>query len=420
MPRLVKGPDGKIQSFPDDATDMEISAALEAHPAKPAKTWTDTAVDALPAIGGAVGGIVGGIGGTVAGLGVGGVPGAIGGAAVGGGAGEAARQLMNRWRGTDAPQSAGAAAAGIATEGAIQGGMEAAGGLVAKGAKTLGTAVYRGYLKPSLAGTEIAKAREIVETGIANALPITKGGEARAARLIGQINGQVEAALKGSSETVDLTAIANRVRAFAKKTYYRPGVPMQDFEAAMKVADEIDKHPSLGLPGGVTPSRVDVPVVQGNQVKQGLDKAIGDTGFGVERTAPTEARKIGRYAAREAIEHKVPGVGPLNAKESKLIDAMDAIQKAAAREENKNPLTGWSSTILAGGVGGASYAHNGDPTAAVLTAMVARGVVTPAVASQAAIYAAKFGNSKAAPHVVANALRMGLVMASRAAGKSDE
>lgn len=49
MPRLVKGPDGVTHAFPDDATDQEISAALDAAPTTgkgtPARTWADTASD---------------------------------------------------------------------------------------------------------------------------------------------------------------------------------------------------------------------------------------------------------------------------------------------------------------------------------------------------------------------------------------
>ncbi len=61
-PRLVQF-EGKTQSFPADATDAEISAALNAIPASngaavpKAKTWVDTAVDWLPAAGATAGAI---------------------------------------------------------------------------------------------------------------------------------------------------------------------------------------------------------------------------------------------------------------------------------------------------------------------------------------------------------------------------
>lgn len=47
MPRRVKGPDGIVRSFPDDATDAEISQALEpSHPAEPQKSFGGRMMDA--------------------------------------------------------------------------------------------------------------------------------------------------------------------------------------------------------------------------------------------------------------------------------------------------------------------------------------------------------------------------------------
>lgn len=119
-PRTVRGPDGNLFQVPAEATDAQISAYLQAIPAAnapnapKAKTWTDLAVNALPAIAGTAGALIGGAGGTVLGVGVGGVPGAAGGAALGTAGGEAAKQLINRMRGADAPATMGEAASGIA------------------------------------------------------------------------------------------------------------------------------------------------------------------------------------------------------------------------------------------------------------------------------------------------------------------
>jgi hypothetical protein len=142
MPRRVLF-EGKPQNFPDDATDAEISAALGAIPAAntkdapKARTWTDVAVDTLPAAGAIVGGTVGAIGGTAFGFGIGGVPGSIGGAALGGSAGEAAKQLINRLRGANAPNTMGEAASAIGLEGAKDAAIDATGGAIVKGAQAL-------------------------------------------------------------------------------------------------------------------------------------------------------------------------------------------------------------------------------------------------------------------------------------------
>lgn len=109
-------------AFPDSMSDAQINAAAtrvyqDANPGKkqpPVKSWVDTAVNALPAIAGTAGAMIGGAGGTVLGVGVGGVPGAAGGAALGTAGGEAAKQLINRMRGADAPATMGEAASGIA------------------------------------------------------------------------------------------------------------------------------------------------------------------------------------------------------------------------------------------------------------------------------------------------------------------
>lgn len=443
MPRRVKGPDGIVHSFPDDATDEEISVALSGDardlsgkspaptvggrapaagrgtsydPSSSISSALQALVEALPMIGGTGGGLIGGAGGTAFGMGVGGVPGAIGGATVGGAAGESARQLINRFTGHDAPDTSGDAAKGIVAQGAIQGATEAGGVALTKGVGAVGKAVYRGYLKPSLRGQAIDKAREIVETGIREGLPITKAGEERAQQIIGEINQEVSSMLARNKGKVDLHQIAERVRGFAKRKYYGPGSPSTDFEAAMKVADEIDNHGALGLPVGVKPTRVDVPLTVANDTKGRLDTAIGDTAFGVERGAATEARKVGRHQSRLAIEAQAPEVGPLNRREAQLIDAMDAIKHAAGREENRSALFGVP-TLLAGGVAaGGSMAH--DPVLGMTAALATRLALTPAVASRAAILAARF--SKIPGVVPAVAARLAIQEAMSSQDSSDK
>lgn len=367
-------------------------------------------IEASPVIGGTAGGIVGGV--------TGGIPGAVAGATIGGSGGEAVKQLYQHATGDpNAPRSSGDAAKGIATQGAIQGAIEGTGGLITKGVSKAATAVYRGYLKPSLAGTELAKAREIVDTAIRENLPITAKGEARAKLLISQINNQVNLALKNAAlgKPVDLTQIANKVRAFARRVYGGPGAPKGDLAAALKVADDIDSHASLFLPSGaklttLTPAKA-------NKTKQALDKAIGDTGFGVERGAATEARKVGRYATRQAIEDVVPAVKGLNKRESEIIDALESVSKAVGRESNKDQLIGMRS-LAALGIGGGAYGGTDDATSGLVVAAGTRVGLSPALMSKAAIYANKFAKVPGTGAVLA--ARMGLLIALRESDESKD
>lgn len=418
MPRRIRLPDGTVHVFPDDATDAEIAEALGAPPATArttpegkARSWVDTAVDLLPMAGGTLGGIVGGIGGTAFGMGIGGIPGATGGAALGGAAGEALRQLANLARG-EAPMTTEDAALGMAKQGAIQGGAELAGGLVAKGATKGAQAVYRGYLKPSLAGRKIQKANQIVHTALDEAIPISRRGTAKADKLIAELNAQVNDELSRVDGPLDLHTIAERVRGFARRVYNRPGVPVEDYHAALRVADSIDKHSTLMRPGPLVAREVEsklldpsgqpfkttkmvtgpkvaqtkVPATEVNVLKQSLDRSIGEANFGVERGATKTTQKVGRATARRQLERVAPQVAPLNAREAKLIDAAEAIKRAVERDANQNPLYGVK-TLASIGVGGGSYATGDDPLTAVAKGAAMRGVLTPGVQSSIAIVA---------------------------------
>lgn len=397
--------------------DAKGEPIAEPAPAGPPRTWTDTAVDALPMVGGAVGGTVGGIGGTVAGFGVGGVPGAIGGAALGGGAGEAARQLMNRVRGQAAPPTMGAAAADIGKEGALQGVMEGAGQAVMPVVGKVAESVYRGYLKPSLSRVNLPKATQIVKDAIQEAIPVTKGGLQRADELIGELNGKVNDILsQATGRTVDLGDMANQVRAWATRTFDRPGRDPRDLKAAMDVADRIDQHPSVNptslgnqMAGKTTAS---VDMVTANQVKQDLQRSAADK-FGVPTgSAETATEKAASGIMRRGIEAQVPEVGPLNARQSRLLDVARSVARATGREENKSPLIGVN-TMISGAIGGEEYARTKNPAAAAAKALAVRLALTPAVATRAAIVASRLAE-KIPGTAVADLARVAVQVASEA------
>jgi hypothetical protein len=407
-----RGPDGRIHVFPSNATDAEIQAALDSMGDKPSvmspkPSILDTVLDLLPAAGGTVGGIIGGAGGTAFGMGFGGVPGAVGGAAFGGATGEAVRQLSDRVRGIQAPKTPLAAIKEIATDGAVQGALEATGAAASKYVvKPVARAVMRGYLKPSLAGVKIDKAREIVQTALDEALPVTQGGERRADRLIAEINTEVGGLLQGVRGKVNLKQVADRVRAFAKAKYYKPGVSNADYNAALEVADLIDNHGSLSLPNGARVTQLNA--AKANEVKTAVrpnSRAYGQQGAAPE----ADARKAAGHEMRTAIEDtaKKEGVdiGPRNERERKLIDAQDAIKRAAGREENKGLHPAAMPNLLAGMIGSEEYARTHDPASSIAWAMATRAAMSPAIATRIAIKASQLAKNGYAP---AAAARMAL------------
>jgi hypothetical protein len=299
-------------------------------------------------------------------------------------AGEGYRQAISAMTGGRLP-SAGEQATNLATQGAAQGASEALGRGVTAGVAKAGKALYRGYLKPSLSAKGLPKAGRVVATGMAEGLPITEKGLAKANETIKSLNAEVDALLEASPDNVDLKAVANQVREWAKTKYYKPGADLADFEAAMAVANKIDAHPSLNLPPGLTASRIRVPLKSANEIKRALQGSADET-FGVITTAEKTANKQASYQMRKAIEARAKAIAPLNARESRLIDTAKAIAQAVGREENANPIKGVAN-VIAGGAGALSLLSGDSPQEAGAKALAVRVGLHPAIATRAAILA---------------------------------
>ncbi len=346
---------------------------------------------ALPAVGGMVGGIVGGpLGATVGGAAGSGyealvkhfreLPGAIK---------DVARLALEEPVATAKGfiQGATGGAEDAAIDAATQGVLEVGGKLATKALGAGAKAVYRGYLKPSLARNVIGKGDTIVETALREALPISKGGSAKSAGLISDLNAEVEAELATTPGVVDLKAVADRVRQFARAKYFKPGQPLEDYEAALKVADRLDKHPSLpNLGRRIT----DVSPLEANAIKRRLRESVGASQFGVPSPVIKTTEKVAASVIRKDLEALNPAVGPLNAREGQVIETAKAIIRAVGREANQSMTHGVKS-LVAGAVGSAEYAKTRDPYSAAATALATRLALTPAVASRLAIVSYRLG-----------------------------
>ncbi len=332
-------------AFPSHMTPDQINAAAaklyqDANPKHPptAKehSWVDTATDWLPAAAGAAGGIIGGIGGTVAGMGVGGVPGAVGGAAVGGMAGEAARQLMSRWRGRESPTSATDAAMGIAGQGAMQGGAELVGGALVKGAQAAGPALMQSALKPAYKTVEKAvknvEMPRVVKTLLDEGVNVTSGGIGKINSLLSATNDEIKAIIRNSTASVYPEAVANTAEAVVTQAG-KQVAPMADRAAAEGVIDQFMR--SHGGAPNLPAKPLSVQAAQ--ELKQGTYKAIGQRAYGETKGAALEAEKALARGLKEGIEAAHPQVKGLNAKESALIEAKDAIAKRVAQAANRDP-----------------------------------------------------------------------------------
>lgn len=357
--------------------------------------------DILPMAGGAIGGFHGGPLG----------------AAVGGAAGEGYRQLVEH--ASEIPgavadvvrglathpiatlqgfnEGAGEGMTGAAKQAGIQGVMEAAGGALMGGVSRGARSVYRGYLKPSLSKVNIGKAREIVETAFRENLPVTEGALSEAGRRIGALKDRVDSMLANASGDIDLSAVASKVRRWARTMYDRPGRAPGELDDALKVADRIDQHPSLlsqaepWSPADVIDATRVSPSAA-NQVKRDLQQGVGPSQYGVQSRAGKTAEKVAASETRQAIEQVAPGVGPLNARESKLLDLARSLQRAVAREANTSKVYGVRSLWVPGFAGAEEYRRTGNPYQGAAMALATRMALSPVVMTRAALLAGQIAD----------------------------
>jgi hypothetical protein len=334
MPTRVQVPGKGIVEFPDGMSADDMKSALEklAPPDVKPKTWVDTAVDWLPAVGGAVGGIVGGIGGTVLGAGVGGVPGAIGGATLGAGAGEAYKQLINRARGQQAPATAPDAAKDIGVASVVQGALpEAAGAGIGAAASAVAPRIMQSALKPGLKtlvrsvkrGEDVPR---VVQTLLDEGVNVSPGGVEKLNRLLNATNQEITAAVQSATGTIKANNVAARLGGLAQD-FSAQAAPSADLETISRIGNDFLEH------HGPTMS-----VQDAQAIKQGTYKQLGQQAYGQVSPAAVEAQKTIARGLKEDIAAEVPGIDALNAREGKILEALHETGRRAALSGNKDPI----------------------------------------------------------------------------------
>lgn len=301
-----------------------VQPTATAAPAAPERDWVDTMTDWLPAIGGTAGGVVGTVGGPL---------GTIGGATMGGMAGEAYKQLINRARGRGAPESSTAAIADIAKEGGIQGVAEGVGMGVGAVAKPLGARIMQSAVKPGLkflTKGDPGATPQVVKTLLDEGVNVTPGGIAKLQRLISSTNDEIKAAIAPVANKETPALASTRNLSDLSKRYASQVNPQPDLEAISQVGENFLEHPSISPRGTLT-------VGEKQAMKQGTYARIGEK-YGTERAAGLEAEKAIARGLKEDIAAEVPAVTALNAREGKLLEALDAAGRRVALAGNKDPV----------------------------------------------------------------------------------
>lgn len=346
----MAGPDKVIDipgvgsiAFPDSMSDAEMNAAATrlyqgANPTKkqpPVKSWVETASDWLPGAGGAIGGMVGGKTG----------------AAIGAAAGEGYKQLAQH--ATEIPgaiadvarnaiaqpgatargfaQGAGAGAVNAGTQAVVQGALpQAAGEVIGAGMKAAAPWLMQKALKPAMGLLNEYKttAPKLVQTLLDEGVSVTQGGLDKLQRLFDATNQEIRDAVANATGTIDKKNVAARALPTAVKVAQQVN-PTKDLQAVGETVGEFLDHPILSGP------TLSVPDAQA--MKVGTYKAVGKK-YGEVSSAAIETQKALARGLKEEIATEVPGIAGLNAKDSELMAALDAVGRRVALAGNKDPI----------------------------------------------------------------------------------
>jgi hypothetical protein len=362
MPKEIEF-DGVVHEFPDDFTDDDIAAALGGGQSEPAqgKSLTQKAADMLPMAGGMVGSLVGG-----------GIPGAALGGAAGQGYGQLLKHLgeipgavMDVGRNLMNPATRGATIQGgmegmtkgvkdAGISGAIQGGSEAVGGVLAKGMKAAAPRLMQSMVKPSKAIRDSfpTVAQDMVDRGVAIG---GKAGQPKVGKLLTKagnaVNEKLQLAQRLGAKPIDMNDVIPSLQSVAQKVAKEP----LDGSAKLAEVTEIggrlrQQHPNP------------IPLLEAQEMKQAAQRVASqgykqlDAGAPINSVTPDANMAIAR-GLREQIEQRA-NVGPLNEEVQKLIGIDRALEGAMGRISNNQPIG--MNALIASGVGAGAYGASGD------------------------------------------------------------
>lgn len=388
MPIQVQTPKGVVE-FPDGMADADIErvlaedastpepAMVPSHGATeaPGRTWTDTAVDALPAVGGSIGGLVGMVGGPA---------GAVLGAGIGGAGGEGWRRTIQGIRGRTKPNEDTVAGTigGIGLEGGKQAAMEYAGGKIGQGIAKAGTRLYRGLLKPSRAlqqgfggGDEVAQS--LIDAG---ATISDKGLD----KITGQLGASRGAAMKMVQDAAPTSTFLNPKEVIGE---FAPVVDTLRKRVDIGQVSELGKVGDRGrrlmrtldpVTGRVDAARAQVLKETAQDAASGAYRAM-ERGGAKQLGAEDLLDEATARGFRKAVETRVPGIAAQNQTTQRLLGGKRALEDAVERGRN-NLGVGGARDLIAAGVGG-SIAGPAGASMGILTRLLS----SPRIGSAAAI-----------------------------------
>lgn len=197
-----------------------------------------------------------------------------------------------------------------------------------------GKFLMRSAMKPTLDQVKRGKASPAVQTMLDEGFNPTAGGVEAMKSRIGDLAEQVQQSIAQSGARIDTHKVADYVPQ-AYQRFQNGPLALQAIDDLGKVQANFLQHPNIG-------GARDIPVQLAQDMKSGYQRAIGDKGYGLLKSAETEGEKQVARGLRELIGEAVPAVKDPLKREANLIQALKIAERRVAVDANKNPLgLGW-------------------------------------------------------------------------------
>jgi len=245
---------------------------------------------------------------------------------------------------------------------------------------------YESALKPSTTLSQADRA-SIVNTGLDQSIPVSKGGLEKIGDLIDNYNQQIKDTIASDpTRPIDPNAVASRAD-LAKAKFSQQvnaGGDLDAIDASKRqfLAEQGASTPLVGPQGPAPPMNA----ADAQAMKQGTYRVLAGK-FGEQGSASVEAQKALARGLKEELATQFPEISKLNASESKLLDLQPVLERAVNRTQN-HQLIGIGTPIA----GAATKAVTGSGALGAVATALKATLDNPMVKSRLAIAISKGGN----------------------------
>lgn len=264
-----------------------------------------------------------------------------------------------------------------------------AGMAVSRGGKATARRLMQSALKPTIKQLKTGDSRVAVDTLLDYGINPNQRGVEKLRGTIDDINDDIGMRISESNATVSRQKALDYLAGVRTKAGNQVS-PTADVGAIQGVADDFLNHPNIASDA--------IPVQQAQELKKGTYQALRGQ-YGQVRGSAIEAQKAVARGLKDQIADVVPGIGPLNAEEARLLKTLDVTERRALMEMNKNPM---GLSILAGNK--AAFIGFMADRSAAFKALAARAINR---ASAAPSYAPNLANQLANPMLRGGLLSIG-------------